>query len=117
MSEGFVSRGFRGRHRQTQDTLLPPGQYLVDGFPVLSAGPTPHTPLEDWDFLIIGEVDEPKRWTWEEMLAEVAWDPEARPLAFVCGPTPLVEAVASALVKLGHDPARVKTERFGPTGG
>ena len=53
----------------------------------------------------------------EEMLAEVAWAPEERPLAFVCGPTPLVEAVASVLVKLGYDPARVKTERFGPTGG
>jgi ferredoxin-NADP reductase len=35
----------------------------------------------------------------------------------VCGPTPLVEAVATALVEFGHDPARVKTERFGPTGG
>jgi ferredoxin-NADP reductase len=53
----------------------------------------------------------------QEMLAEVSWAPEEHPLAFVCGPTPLVEAVASALVKLGHDPARVKTERFGPTGG
>jgi ferredoxin-NADP reductase len=52
-----------------------------------------------------------------EMLAEVAWSPEERPLAFVCGPTPLVEAVAAALVGLGHGPARVKTERFGPTGG
>jgi ferredoxin-NADP reductase len=35
----------------------------------------------------------------------------------VCGPTPLVEAVAGALVELGHPPERVKTERFGPTGG
>jgi ferredoxin-NADP reductase len=52
-----------------------------------------------------------------EMLAEVAWLPEDRPLAFVCGPTPLVEAVGAALVGLGHDPARVKTERFGATGG
>jgi ferredoxin-NADP reductase len=52
-----------------------------------------------------------------EMLAEVAWPPDESPLAFVCGPTPLVEAVAAALVALGHDPARVKTERFGPTGG
>ena len=51
------------------------------------------------------------------MLSEVAWPPEASPLAFVCGPTPLVEAAASALVDLGHDPARVKTERFGATGG
>jgi len=38
-------------------------------------------------------------------------------VAFVCGPTPFVEAVASGLVQLGHVPARVKTERFGPTGG
>jgi ferredoxin-NADP reductase len=52
-----------------------------------------------------------------EMLAEVAWPPDESPLAFVCGPTPLVEAAGSALVGLGHDPARVKTERFGPTGG
>jgi ferredoxin-NADP reductase len=52
-----------------------------------------------------------------EMLGEVAWSPDERQLAFVCGPTPLVEAVGSALVGLGHDPARVKTERFGATGG
>src|SRR5207253_7516341 len=50
------------------------------------------------------------------MLAELAWPPERRPLAYVCGPTPLVESVASALVALGHDPDRVRTERFGPTG-
>ena len=53
----------------------------------------------------------------EAMLAEVSWHPTDRPLAYICGPTPLVEAVASTLVTLGHDPARVKTERFGPTGG
>jgi ferredoxin-NADP reductase len=53
----------------------------------------------------------------EEMLREVAYPTEKRPLTFVCGPTPLVETVATALVGLGHDPARVKTERFGPTGG
>jgi ferredoxin-NADP reductase len=51
------------------------------------------------------------------MLAEVAWPPGERPHVYVCGPTPLVESVASALVELGHDPVRVKTERFGPTGG
>jgi ferredoxin-NADP reductase len=50
------------------------------------------------------------------MLAEVAWPPAERPHVFVCGPTLLVESVASALVALGHDPARVKTERFGPSG-
>jgi len=51
------------------------------------------------------------------LLAEVAWPPPERPLAFVCGPTALVERVASALIDLGHDPLRVKTERFGPSGG
>jgi len=50
------------------------------------------------------------------MLEEVGWRPGERPLAFVCGPTRLVEAVAGDLVALGHDPARVRTERFGPTG-
>ena len=52
-----------------------------------------------------------------DALAELAWTPSERPLVYVCGPTGLVEAVASALVELGHDPARVLTERFGPTGG
>jgi len=51
-----------------------------------------------------------------ELLEEVAWPATDRPLAYVCGPTRFVEAVANALVELGHDPARVKTERFGPTG-
>ena len=51
------------------------------------------------------------------MLSEVAWPLAERLLAFVCGPTPLVEAAGAALVDLGHDPARVKTERFGATGG
>jgi ferredoxin-NADP reductase len=51
------------------------------------------------------------------MLREVVWSPDESPLAFVCGPTSFVEGVADALVSLGHDPARVKTERFGPTGG
>jgi ferredoxin-NADP reductase len=51
------------------------------------------------------------------MLAEVAWPPSEQPLAFVCGPTSLVESVASALVELGHDPSRIKTERFGSSGG
>jgi ferredoxin-NADP reductase len=65
----------------------------------------------------------PKGWTGydrridAEMLREVAWSPDESPLAFVCGPTSFVEAAADALVSLGHDPARVKTERFGPTGG
>jgi ferredoxin-NADP reductase len=51
------------------------------------------------------------------MLREVAWPPAERPLAYVCGPTSLVESVAAILVEFGHDPVRVRTERFGPTGG
>ena len=52
-----------------------------------------------------------------DLLAEVAPAPGALEVAFVCGPTPFVEAVAGALVELGHEPLRIKTERFGPTGG
>ena len=52
-----------------------------------------------------------------EMLAETCWAASEMPRVFVCGPTPLVEAVAGTLVELGHDPALIKTERFGPTGG
>ena len=51
------------------------------------------------------------------MLAEIAWPPGERPHVFICGPSPLVEAAAAALVELGHDPTLVKTERFGPTSG
>ena len=51
-----------------------------------------------------------------QMLREVAWPLDQRPLMFICGPTPFVETAATSLVALGHDPARIKTERFGPTG-
>jgi ferredoxin-NADP reductase len=66
--------------------------------------------------------DVPEGWTGlrrrvdREMLAEVAWPAADAPLAFVCGPTPFVESVATLLVELGYDPLRVRTERFGPTG-
>ena len=50
-----------------------------------------------------------------ELLEEVAWPATDHPLVYVCGPTGFVEAVATALVALGHDPSRVRTERFGPT--
>jgi len=52
----------------------------------------------------------------EARLTEVAWPPEAGGRTFICGPTTFVEAMARALLKLGHDPARIKTERFGGTG-
>jgi ferredoxin-NADP reductase len=50
------------------------------------------------------------------LLDAVAWPPRVKPHCYVCGPTPFVEAVSSALVGLGHEPSQVKTERFGPTG-
>jgi DMSO/TMAO reductase YedYZ molybdopterin-dependent catalytic subunit len=65
-----ISRGFHGRRRSDVDpSRIPPGQYVVDGFPVLSAGPTPHTPLAQWSFTINGAVDAVRTWTWEEFLA------------------------------------------------
>ena len=51
------------------------------------------------------------------LLAEVAWPPDGHPLCYVCGPTGLVETAASLLLDLGHEPDRIKTERFGPSGG
>ena len=52
-----------------------------------------------------------------ELMREVAWKPSQRPAVFVCGSTGFVEAAAGALVEVGHDPLRIKTERFGATGG
>ena len=70
MSEEHISRGFTGRRRETVDpTRIPPGQYATRDFPVLSAGPTPHTPLDEWTFTIDGAVDAARTWTWEELLA------------------------------------------------
>jgi DMSO/TMAO reductase YedYZ molybdopterin-dependent catalytic subunit len=65
-----ISRGFQGRRRTTVDPQrIPPGQYVTDDFPVLSAGPTPHTPLDQWTFEVRGKVDRPARWSWDELLA------------------------------------------------
>ncbi len=52
-----------------------------------------------------------------ELLRGVAWLVEQHPLAYICGPTPFVETAAAALLLLGYEPGRIKTERFGPTGG
>jgi DMSO/TMAO reductase YedYZ molybdopterin-dependent catalytic subunit len=66
----FVSRGFRGRRRADAPSgRVPPGQYLVDGFPVLTAGPTPRTSLDVWDLSVVGGLDIPRRWSWEEFQA------------------------------------------------
>jgi len=66
---------------------------------------------------------QPQNWTGygrridRAMLAETAWLPEEKPLAYACGPTALVETVANLLLELGYESGRIKTERFGPTGG
>ncbi|MGH7486627.1 MAG: molybdopterin-dependent oxidoreductase, partial [bacterium] len=63
----FISRGFKGKRRDAaSSSRVPPGQHVVNDFPVLSAGPTPRVPISEWTFSIVGEVDEPKVWTWEE---------------------------------------------------
>jgi DMSO/TMAO reductase YedYZ molybdopterin-dependent catalytic subunit len=64
-----ITRGFRGRRVEADASRVPPGQYVTNGFPVLSAGPTQHTPLTEWNFTIRGEVDQPVRWTWDELRA------------------------------------------------
>lgn len=67
MRTPFISRGFTGKHRQEGDSgRVPPGQYVTVDFPVLSAGPTPRTPLERWSFEINGLVNKPLRWSWIE---------------------------------------------------
>jgi len=65
---GIVSPGFRGRPR-SHGVELPPGQYLVEDFPVLSAGPTPRVPLDRWEFSVTTESGETHRWSWPELLA------------------------------------------------
>jgi DMSO/TMAO reductase YedYZ molybdopterin-dependent catalytic subunit len=75
--ERFVTRGFVGRREQaepSQAARIPPGQHLVRDFPVLSAGPTPRTPLERWSFRIEGLVKEPASWNWNDFLKLPAQD-------------------------------------------
>jgi DMSO/TMAO reductase YedYZ molybdopterin-dependent catalytic subunit len=65
-----ISRGFHRRNRTEVDPgRLPPGQYWTGDFPVLSAGPTPHTPLSDWSFAIDGAVAHGRSWSWPEFQA------------------------------------------------
>src|SRR5919202_1926765 len=65
-----ISRGFHGRRRTDVDPArVPPGQYVTADFPVLSAGPTPHTPTDSWTLRIDGEIDEPLEWSFDELLA------------------------------------------------
>jgi DMSO/TMAO reductase YedYZ molybdopterin-dependent catalytic subunit len=69
VTKPFFSRAFVGKRREPGlASRIPPGQYVTEDFPVLSAGPTPKTPLEQWSFSIEGLVGKPTRWSWEEFL-------------------------------------------------
>ncbi len=66
----IISRGFTGRRPQVDDpSRLPPGQYITADFPVLSAGPTPRTRLDEWTFEIRGFPGEPRSWSWNDFTA------------------------------------------------
>ncbi|MGC5052261.1 sulfite oxidase-like oxidoreductase [Micromonospora sp. DT48] len=65
---GIVTPGFTGRPR-AEAPDLPPGQYLTPDFPVLSAGPTPRVPRDQWEFVISTETGTEHRWSWDEMMA------------------------------------------------
>jgi DMSO/TMAO reductase YedYZ molybdopterin-dependent catalytic subunit len=64
-----ISRGFHGRRREPAGDAgrVPPGQYVTEDFPVLSAGPTPRTPLDKWTFSIRQGGDTSKSWSWAEI--------------------------------------------------
>jgi DMSO/TMAO reductase YedYZ molybdopterin-dependent catalytic subunit len=65
-----VTRGFQRRREPEADpSRVPPGQFVTTDFPVLSAGPTPRTRLDEWTLTIDGAVDGQRRWTWDEFLA------------------------------------------------
>ena len=71
----IVNRGFTGRRAQAGAGLVPPGQYVVDDFPVLTAGPTPDVDLDEWDFTIVDASGaQLARWTWEELVGLPAED-------------------------------------------
>ncbi len=65
---GIFTRGFHGR-RSADDGRLPPGQYLTDDFPVLSAGPTPQVSLDRWAFTVRTESGDEHAWSWSELNA------------------------------------------------
>ena len=95
-----VSRGFRGRSRipAGEEDRIPPGQHVTKDFPVLSAGPTPHTPLPEWTFSITQGGDTLKSWTWQEM--------QALPAEDVTG--------GKAWVAFGYDGDPLEPEHGGP---
>ena len=72
---GFISRGFQRRQApEAPSDRVPPGQYVTRDFPVLSAGPTPRIGADAWRFEVIGLVDQPRSWSWEEFTSLPAED-------------------------------------------
>jgi DMSO/TMAO reductase YedYZ molybdopterin-dependent catalytic subunit len=73
VTERFVTRGFVGRRSTPGQgdvaSRIPPGQYLTNDFPVLSAGPTPRTPIDRWSLSIEGSVRQAVTWTWDQFRA------------------------------------------------
>jgi DMSO/TMAO reductase YedYZ molybdopterin-dependent catalytic subunit len=66
----FISRGFQRRQAPTAPSdRVPPGQYVTRDFPVLSAGPTPRIGLDEWRLELVGELDQPRSWSWQEFTA------------------------------------------------
>jgi DMSO/TMAO reductase YedYZ molybdopterin-dependent catalytic subunit len=61
------TRGFKGSRRRRAARSLPPGQYLEEGFPVLAAGPTPQTPLEEWSFTLEHDGETLASWSWDAL--------------------------------------------------
>src|SRR5260370_3187848 len=76
-----ISRGFHRKREEAPAGRVPPGQYATHDFPVLSAGPTPHTPLEDWTFSITQGGETKKSSTWQEFRPATG-----TPLAFTSRP-------------------------------
>jgi DMSO/TMAO reductase YedYZ molybdopterin-dependent catalytic subunit len=71
----FISRGFRRREdADAPSNRVPPGQYVTHDFPVLSAGPTPRIGPDEWRLEIIGQVDQPRGWSWLEFTSLPAED-------------------------------------------
>jgi DMSO/TMAO reductase YedYZ molybdopterin-dependent catalytic subunit len=71
----IISRGFGGRRREEAEPL-PPGQYLTEDFPVLTAGPTQYVEPEDWTLTLTTDTDEQQTWSWQDLMALPSEDVE-----------------------------------------
>lgn len=69
ISMASLSPGFHGRGSRSITERLLPGQYPTESFPVLSAGPTPHVPTDQWSFTVTSETGESRSWSWQDILA------------------------------------------------